>query len=382
MVEANKKLLQPLLIDASFILQRNCKLLTSKKYSVEPFYTDSDVYITLNKTKTYCKDEIHKLNEYVSFRFVNNGHILGATSIELFFKTPSGQIKKLYYSGDISSSYNKQPFCTDNDFVIKSNVAIFEATYSDMSRNFTKKDVKIEREKMKQDIKNEIKNKRSILFAAFAMSRTQNLMVYLYENFKDDPDFKNIPIYVDGKLSLIMNNTYLDILEGEEKEYWKEVMGWSNFHYINSYEESVCVATRKDEISITISSAGMMNVGRILSHLKYNLENPKYTVMVIGYCSPSTIGGQLLDSNSKSVKIEGLEHNIRCKILRYKTWSSHMQGQELINYMSQISSNLIIIHHSDESKYNFRDIAEEQLRQKNNSAKIVCASNENNIFYI
>ena len=51
--------------------------------------------------------------------------------------------------------------------------------------------------------------------------------------------------------------------------------------------------------------------------------------------------------------------------------------------MTQIKTPLIIIHHSDEeNKYKFRDIAEEELRKRNNSAKIVCASDKNNIFFI
>ena len=65
------------------------------------------------------------------------------------------------------------------------------------------------------------------------------------------------------------------------------------------------------------------------------------------------------------------------------TWSSHIQAQENINYMAQIKTPLIVLNHSDEeNKYEFRDIVEEQLRSKNNSAKVVCASDKNNIFFV
>ena len=65
------------------------------------------------------------------------------------------------------------------------------------------------------------------------------------------------------------------------------------------------------------------------------------------------------------------------------TWSSHKMALENIKYMSQINTPLIVLNHSDEDKkYEFRDIVEEELRKRNNSAKVVCASIEYNIFFI
>ena len=87
--------------------------------------------------------------------------------------------------------------------------------------------------------------------------------------------------------------------------------------------------------------------------------------------------------DNKCVKIEGLEYNKKCKVYKMSTWSSHIQADENIKYMSQIKTPLIIIHHSDEeNKYKFRDIAEEELRKRNNTAKIVCADNDNSTFFI
>lgn len=83
------------------------------------------------------------------------------------------------------------------------------------------------------------------------------------------------------------------------------------------------------------------------------------------------------------VNIEGMEYKKRCKIYQMKTWSSHIMPIENIKYMSQINTPLIVLNHSDENfKYEFRDVVEEELRKRNNSAKIVCASDKNNIFFI
>ena len=65
------------------------------------------------------------------------------------------------------------------------------------------------------------------------------------------------------------------------------------------------------------------------------------------------------------------------------TWSSHIMPNENIKYMSQINTPLIVLNHSDEdNKYKFRDIVEKELRKRNNCAKVICANNDNNIFFI
>ena len=382
MTYENKELLQPLLLDGAYILQRNCKVLENKKYKVTPLYTEQDVFRMLNKTEIYNKEEIYKLNEYVSFRFLPNNHIVGATSIELFFKMPSGTVKKIFYSGDIGSPNNQQPFCEETKGVNKANLVITEATYSDLNRCYSKNDVKKERMQMVKDIKKELNNGNSILFPAFAMSRTQNLLYFLYNEFHEDENF-NTPIYLDGKLSHEMNNVYRYIIKNkEEKELFEKILSWEKLHFVNSYDDSLILANRKELQKIVISSAGMCNVGRIQNHLMANVENEKYTIMFIGYCAESTIGGQLLRSDVKEVKIEGMTYRKRAKIIRYKTWSSHIQGNELIKVLKGINTNLIVLHHSDDNKYKFRDIIEEELRLNNNSTKVMCADKNNNIFFI
>ena len=72
----------------------------------------------------------------------------------------------------------------------------------------------------------------------------------------------------------------------------------------------------------------------------------------------------------------------KAKVIRYNTWSSHIQGEEIIKMMKGINTNLIVIHHSDDSKYKFRDKMEEELRKSNKTTKIICADKDNSIFFI
>lgn len=380
---ANEKLMLPMLLDGAFIMAKNVRAINNKKHKVEPLYTEEDVYLLMNKCKTFSMGEIHKLDDIVSFQFVEAGHILGSCQLILYIKTPTGQIKKLHFTSDLGSEYNRQPFVKSKDMVSSSNFSMFEATYNELGRGFnSKKECDKEREEFIKFLKDELSKNRSILIGVFANARQQTMMEFLYRNFKDDPNFK-YPIYIDGVLGATLNNVYLSILEGEEKEYWQEVMSWKYFHYINSYEDSMSVALRKDETKIVLSSSGMFSGGRVVNHVKTTVENKNATIVICGYQGEGTVGHELQRDDNKTIKIEGLEYKKRCKIYQMKTWSSHIMPMENIKYMAQINTPLIVINHSDEEhKYEFRDIVEEELRKRNNSAKIVCASNDRNIFFI
>lgn len=208
------------------------------------------------------------------------------------------------------------------------------------------------------------------------------MMEFLYGTFKDDETF-NYNIYIDGVLGLSLNNIYQSILEGEDKEYWKEILSWKNFCFISGYEKTMEVALNKDETRIILSSSGMFSNGRVVNYVKTMIENPRCSMVLCGYQSEGTVGSQIQRSDNKTVKIDGLEYKKRANIYQMSTWSSHIMPMENIKYMSQINTPLIILHHSDsENKYSFRDTIEKELRSRNNSAKVVCADNSNNIFYI
>lgn len=377
----NRILMQPLLLDGAYIMSRSTKLLTNKKYKVEPLYTEADVYLTMNNVIEKSIGEIHELNDRVSYQFVNAGHILGSCQLVLYIKSLSGSIKKIHITSDLGSNYNKAPFVTDKDIVSSSSVSIFEATYNDLSRGFkNKKEVEKERVKLINILKRELDKNKRILIGCFAQARSQNIQVFLYETFKDDPNF-NIPIYIDGKLCLQINNCYQELTQEEDKEYFKEVLSWKNFQYIDSYDKSLNVALNKDK-KIILTGGGMLTQGRCINHLKTMVEDRNSIIITVGYCGNGTIGYELQRDDNKSIKIEGLEYKKKCKVYRMSTWSSHIMADENIKYMSQIKTPLIILHHSDEGKYEFRDKIEEELRKKNNSAKVLCADDENCVFFI
>lgn len=380
--EINKELMLPMLVDGSYIHNKNVRAINnSKKHNIPLMFTEEDVYLLLNRTETYEMNEIHELNDVLSFKFINAGHILGSCQLILYCKTPTGQVKKLHFTSDLGSDYNRFSLVPSKDKVKSSNFTLTEATYNSLDRGFkSKKECDKERSEFKEFILRELKQNRKILISVFAQSRQQNIMSFLYDNFKDDENFK-WDIYIDGVLGNKINQVYWNVLKGDQKEYWKNVLNWEKFHCVKSYDNSLQIASNK-EPKIVISSSGMFENGRIVNHLKAMIEKKNCTIVLCGYQGEGTTGHQLQEESVKEIKIEGMTYDKRCKIYQMNTWSSHIQAEENIKYMSQINTPLIVINHSDEGKFEFRDIMEDELRKRNNSAKIVCSDEDNYIFYI
>lgn len=372
-----------LLKDSAFIHGRNVKALQSKGKQVKPLYIEQDVYLAINKMDAYCKNEIHQLNEYVSFRFVNNGHVLSATQLELYIRTPSSTVKKLLYSSDLGFDLSDQPFVDKNHIVTKANIALFESTYGHVDRSFTKEMIKKEREDLVKTIKRYTSNKKRVLIPAFSFGRSQYLMEFIYRNFKDDKSFKDVMVVIDSNLTNNINATYTKILTGENKDYWEEIMAWKNFKFIKEYKDTEIIIAKKDTPMVILSSSGMGSNGRVTSYIKSILPNKSDCIIWCGYCSTNTLGRKIQNENQKTVTIDGLPYAKRCKIKSYRTFSSHIQLDGIINYFKNLHCDKIILHHGEpEAKDYLKNKAKEELYKCNMTTKIVCADQHTNEFMI
>jgi metallo-beta-lactamase family protein len=79
---------------------------------------------------------------------------------------------------------------------------------------------------------------------------------------------------------------------------------------------------------IIISASGMAETGRILHHLKNNVENPLNTVLICSWQAPHTLGRRLAD-REKQIKIFGEVYMRRCEVVTIGGFSAHA-GQYLL----------------------------------------------------
>lgn len=380
----NEEIMKPMLLDSAFIHNRNITSLNNRGKKYEALYDESDVYSTLAKVETYPVNEIIKLNNNLSFRFLPNNHCVGSLQLELFIKKPSGRIVKIGYTSDLGSKLNQQyrPFSEERININKCNLVIFESTYGEDGRSFTKKDADKEMQELTKLIKTTISNKHRILIPSFSFDRAQSVMCYMYETFKDDPTFGRTKVIVDSRLLNSINGVYRQILTGDKLEKWNEVMNWKNFQFVDEFKKTEILAMDKDTPVVIISSSGMMSAGHVTTYAKSILPRSGDVIAFIGYCSPNTTGGKI-QRGDKEVTIDGIICKVRCEVRIFHTFTGHAQRDELISYMKEIHCSDIVLHHgSKTAKEQLKFYADESMFIAGLPKKIKIMSKKNNQIYL
>lgn len=374
-----------LIKDSVFIHKRNIEYLNSIGRRKNPLFTEPQMYQMFEYMKSVPVGEKIILNEYVTLVLHNNNHVVGATSSSLYIRKPNNTVTHILYSSDMGSliSQEMKPFLTDNDIPKKCNLFISEATYNSKERGFTKKDAITERKWLKEYIETNLKEDKRILFATFSFGRTQEILSFLYENFKDEEWFREIPIVIDGLLVNNINNTYLKILEDEDREYFKKILSMENIKNNKTYDCTLATLSKRMK-GIYLAGSGFLTAGRITTYLPQFLSSKKDCVILTGYAGgEGSMGWKILNDNQKTVSID---KRVVCKsadVKQLKTWSSHIQYDELLKLFSQMHCNKILVHHSSEdNKEKFCEEAKKYLKEKGITTPIVAVKNGCNQFVL
>ena len=371
--ETNKILSPIMLKDGTKIHEQDCVHLRQIGKKCKELYNTQDMYGVLDKVEVVQMNKIIKLDEYVSFRYNDNSHLIGATTLELFIrKEGTNSKKKIFFSGDLGNTDNFEfnYFAKETKQLKNADVVFLESTYGKGDRNFNKKDCIAERKDLKNEIVNTINNNGSVLIPVFSQGRLQNMMCWIYDNLKDSWDY-NIPVVVDTNLGCKMNTALLQILEDDELDYWKKVMSWKAFKYIDNYDSSIAFMSKKQK-ALILSSSGMVSGGRSLLHAHNLLGQEKSSILFCGYCSPNCVGGQILDETIDKVEFNKKDVIMkRCKIKRYYTFSSHASQSDLISFIKNCNCNSIVLMHGDEeSKIELKEKLDDMLTKHNRTTKV------------
>jgi metallo-beta-lactamase family protein len=113
--------------------------------------------------------------------------------------------------------------------------------------------------------------------------------------------------------------------------------GFEGLTLIRSVAKSKALNDDRSQ-SIVISASGMCEAGRILHHLKNNIEDPKNTILFVGYCAENTLGYRIREKHEK-VKIFGKEYKLRANVEIMDSFSGHADHSELLDYFKAIKGS-------------------------------------------
>lgn len=378
--EKTKGILKEMWLDSAYISYRDSELLSKMHPNKQfiPYYDESDVMNTLNNVEEYSSGVIHELDENISIRYTYSGHIFGAMQCELFIKLNNHVYKILFTSdlGNIKTAYLK-PFVQNFEPVPNANIVIGECTYGSRENiDVTKKNVDKDLDKIKSVIEQFCKeNKRRVLMPVFSLDKCPNILWILYQTFKDDKNF-DTKIVIDSPLTNRLLDEYSNVLEGEAKEKFDEMLSWKNIMRITDPMESKHVMETMTNICV-LSSGGMLQSGRSVKWAASLLPHSNDCIIFSGYCGENTLGRKLKEcSDQKTITIGGVPCKNKCQIVSLKSQSSHMQRQDLINYYKTINTEKIYLVHGEmQGKIEFAEDLKEALSNCSKSTKI-CVVNK------
>jgi metallo-beta-lactamase family protein len=279
---------------------------------------------------------------------VDAGHILGSASVVLDIEE-HGREYRLWFSGDIGRP--ELPLVGDPTLPEKADYMIMESTYGDKPHS----DHDEAFDELRQVVSRTIHRGGKVIIPAFAVGCTQEL-VYCLHQLIDSGQIPRIPVYVDSPLAVNASDIFRahpECFDEETREFirndrHKAALGFDLLTYTRSVEESKALNKRKDPMVI-ISASGMAEAGRILHHLRNNIENPKNTILIVSWQAPHTLGRRLADRETK-VRIFGETYQRKAEVATIGGFSAHAGQTLLLKYAqaSQDSLKKIFLVHGEQ----------------------------------
>jgi len=342
-----------MLRDTAHILEYDVQYVNKKrkkrgKPPVEPIYTMEDAERAGYFFSAHHYNTPFEVVPGVTAELVDAGHILGSAGIILDIEE-KGKRSRVMFSGDIGR--RDLPILRDPVLPQDVDVLIMECTYGDKLHDEPDKAYDALR-----DVLNEtIKRGGKVIIPAFAVGRTQTLVYFIHQMFHRG-EVPEVPVYVDSPLAINVTDIFRQHTECYDREIFDfmrnevhgEAFGFHRLSYTRTVEESKAI-NKSREPSIIISASGMAEAGRILHHLKNNVENGKNTILITSWVAPHTLARRLLEGN-KEVRIFGENHRVRADVVEIDGFSAHADQALLVEYARAAGERLkkIVLVHGEE----------------------------------
>ena len=315
---------------------------------VEPLYTQEDAAHVAQYFDGKDYDQPFEPVPGVTAHLVDAGHILGSAAVVLDIEE-SGHRFRLWFSGDIGR--RGLPLLRDPVLPSGADYVIMESTYGDRPHDEPGKAY----EELRGVVGRTLKRGGKVIIPAFAVGRTQEI-VYDLHQMTDRHEIPSAAVIVDSPLAVNASDVFKahpECFDAETQQFMQSdhhhaALYFDRLVYTRSVEESKALNGRKDPMVI-ISASGMAETGRILHHLKNNIEDPRNTVLIVGWQAPDTLGRRLAEHEPR-VKIFDEWYDVRAEVEDIDGLSAHGGQEMLIEFAQAVrdtAKRIFLVHGED-----------------------------------
>jgi metallo-beta-lactamase family protein len=343
------ELCEVMLLDSAHVQEMEAEWQTRKNRrkgvrDTEPLYTAQDAEESLQYLVPLERDQIIDVEPGIKARFRDAGHILGASTVELWVED-KGKETKIVFSGDLGKH---DQLIMEEPFAIgEADYLFIESTYGNrLHRTFEESKVEL-----LEAIHYAVSHNEKVIIPAFALERTQEVL-YLLGEFSRAGKLPDVPIYLDSPLAIKAteifrkNKKYYDEAAQAIVEQGFDPFAMPNLKLTPTVEESKKINERQGS-AIIISANGMCTGGRIKHHLKHNLWRPGASVIIVGFQAQGTTGRRIVDG-AKTVTIFGEKVVVRARVFTIGGFSAHADQAGLLEWVGHFAQRskprIFVIH--------------------------------------
>ena len=347
---------------------KNRKAKRAGRPEVVPLYDMNDAVGVLGHFVSCDYHSVINVCEGLKVRFVDAGHLLGSSSIEMWISENTAEgvgERKIVFSGDIGPG--NRPLIKDPEYLTSADYVVMESTYGDRTHE-TPPDYAVE---LARVIRDTFTRGGNLVIPAFSVGRTQE-MLYFIRRIKMEnllPEFQNFEVYVDSPLAVeattIFGKNVQDCFDDTALALVQQginPIGFPGLRMAITSDESKMI-NFNDKPKVILSASGMCEAGRIRHHLKHNLWRKDSTILFVGYQVPGTLGNMLLNG-AKEVKLFGETIEVQAKIENLPGISGHADMNQLTKWVSMFDpkpKRVFIVHGEDKVTEQFAAHIHEEL---------------------
>jgi len=333
---ATRDLCEILLLDSAHIQEDDAAYLNKKHKGrgisrIEPLYSKEEAEKSLRQFVTVSYDRPLPLFPGVQLTFRDAGHILGSAIVVLEVEERGKKIT-FGYTGDIGRE--TMALLRSRTPVPGLDYLVMESTYGNRMHG----PIADTENKLAEAVNRTRRRGGKIIVPAFSVGATQQVIHALYRLIQAGR-IPKLPVFVDSPLSVSATEIFRLHPECYNEETYRYIMsspnpfGFEMCRYLRSASESRKLNDIKTPCVI-ISSSGMCEAGRILHHLKNNVEDPRNTILIVNFCAAHTLGKRIVE-RVPQIKIFGEMYRLRAEVVVINAFSAHADRGELLKYVEE-----------------------------------------------
>jgi metallo-beta-lactamase family protein len=280
----------------------------------------------------------------LTLTFRDAGHVLGSASVVLEERNGKSSGRRLVFSGDVGRSVT--PLLRDPVLAADAEILLMESTYGDRVHDPYEETGA----KLAATIQRTVERGGKIIVPTFALERAQEV-IYVLRGLLQQELIPEIPMFVDSPLTFDITQVFRMHPEYFEEEianlYVKKESPFyfPGLTYVRETEASKALNERSGPMLI-MAASGMCEAGRILHHLRNNIEDDRNTILFVGFQAENTLGRRIVDGHEE-VKIFGRPHAVRAEVVALNSLSAHADRDGLVEFASpsrKTCRHLFLVH--------------------------------------